>query len=923
MFNSLSQLVPSLAPPPQFTANLFLARALKPTATAATASFSLSNSAESHSSRLSLVHSLQSETLETLEWASVCKQLSALASTAMGFSTAQKARVPVGRTKEESQKLLDQTAAAVDAIAAVGSPPSDFSAIENVSDIVSSAVSGKLLTINELCAVRRTLTAAKGLFEKVKGLDLGADCTDRYLPLIEILKDCDFLVELEKTIGVCIDCKLSIILDTASEDLEIIRSERKRNMENLDSLLKEVSTQIFKSGGIDSPLVTMRRARMCVGVRATHKHLLPGCIVLDASSSGATYFVEPKEAVELNNMEVRLSNAERAEEIGILSFLTSEIAKSEVLIMYLLDKVLEVDLAFARAAYALRMNGVCPIFSSKDLYSGGAGFLAAVDIEGLQHPLLVESSLKNLSDDFASRNPLFSNNGNGVNMISGSLSGRTSDFPVPIDIKIGCGTRVVVISGPNTGGKTASMKTLGLASLMSKAGMYLPAKNHPRLPWFDLVLADIGDHQSLEQNLSTFSGHISRIHNILEVASKESLVLIDEIGSGTDPSEGVALSASILLYLKDRVDLAVVTTHYADLSRLKEKDNQFENAAMEFSPETLQPTYRILWGSTGDSNALSIAKSIGFNQHVIEHAQKWVQRLMPEKQQERKGLLYRSLVEERNRLEAQAKMAASLHSDIMDIYCEIHDEAEDLELRKRALMVKETLQVQQEVQAAKSQMETVLKEFDNRLKIAAADQLNWLIRKSEAAIASVVEAHSPEDDLLVSETSATSFTPRLGEQVYLKRLGDKIATVAEAPGDDGTVLVQYGKIKVRLKKSDIRAIPSADKNATPSSVPRLKQQVGRSRNGETGSGEEVSYGPAVQTSKNTVDLRGMRVEEASYLLDMVLSGRESQSVIFVIHGMGTGVVKERALEILKKHPRVAKYEPESSTNYGCTVAYIK
>lgn len=178
--------------------------------------------------------------------------------------------------------------------------------------------------------------------------------------------------------------------------------------------------------------------------------------------------------------------------------------------------------------------------------------------------------------------------------------------------------------------------------------------------------------KSLEQNLSTFSGHISRIRNILEVASKESLVLIDEIGSGTDPSEGVALSASILLYLKDRVDLAVVTTHYADLSRLKEKDNQFENAAMEFSPETLQPTYRILWGSTGDSNALSIAKSIGFNQHVIEHAQKWVQRLMPEKQQERKGLLYRSLVEERNRLEAQAKMAASLHSDIMDIYCEVN-----------------------------------------------------------------------------------------------------------------------------------------------------------------------------------------------------------------------------------------------------------
>lgn len=177
--------------------------------------------------------------------------------------------------------------------------------------------------------------------------------------------------------------------------------------------------------------------------------------------------------------------------------------------------------------------------------------------------------------------------------------------------------------------------------------------------------------KSLEQSLSTFSGHISRICNILKVASKESLILIDEIGSGTDPSEGVALSTSILQYLKDRVNLAVVTTHYADLSLLKEKDHQFENAAMEFSSETLQPTYRVLWGSIGNSNALSIAKAIGFNQQIIERAQNWVERLKPEKQKERKGLLYRSLIEERNRLEAQAKMAASLHSETRDIYLEV------------------------------------------------------------------------------------------------------------------------------------------------------------------------------------------------------------------------------------------------------------
>lgn len=178
--------------------------------------------------------------------------------------------------------------------------------------------------------------------------------------------------------------------------------------------------------------------------------------------------------------------------------------------------------------------------------------------------------------------------------------------------------------------------------------------------------------KSLEQNLSTFSGHISRICKILEVATKKSLVLIDEIGSGTDPSEGVALSSSILQYLKDRVNLAMVTTHYADLSCLKDKDTCFDNAAMEFSLETLQPTYRILWGCTGDSNALSIAKSIGFDNNIIECAKKWVEKLKPEQQQERRGMLYRSLHEERNRLKAQAERAASVHSEILNIYYEVN-----------------------------------------------------------------------------------------------------------------------------------------------------------------------------------------------------------------------------------------------------------
>ncbi|KAM7263577.1 hypothetical protein ACFE04_001260 [Oxalis oulophora] len=867
----------------------------KPSLTESTRRVSLTESTR----RFSLSKSLQSQTLEILEWSSLCTRLSPFTQTSMGRKVAGDSEIPIGRTLEESRKLLNQTAAAVDFMTEQKqSQPLDLTGIEDISRLIEAAVNSELLSLRELCTVRRTLRYARAVWEK---LQAARDCTDRYASLLDILVQCNFQIELERKIRYCIDCDFSKILNRASEELEIIRSERKRNMEVLDDLLKEASTQIFQAGGIDKPLITTRRSRLCVGIRAAYKHLLPGGVILGTSSSGATYFMEPKEAVELNNMEVQLSISERAEENAILSMLTSEISESSQEIKYLLDRLLEIDLAFARAGYAQLVNGVCPI-----ICSNGVGDLLSVDIEAIKHPLLLDLSQKSSSDALVS---------------SRSFLGGLTDSPVPIDIKVKGGTRVVVISGPNTGGKTASMKTLGLASLMSKAGMYLPAKNNPTLPWFDLVLADIGDHQSLEQNLSTFSGHISRICKILEVVSESSLVLLDEIGSGTDPSEGVALAASILHYLRDHASLSVVTTHYADLSHLKDKDTCFENAAMEFSLETLQPTYKILWGSVGDSNALSIAKSIGFDSKIIEGAQKWMERLVPEKQQERKGLLYKSLMEERDRLKLQVQKTASLHADIMDVYKEIYKEAEDLDGRKTALMAKETRQVEQELEAAKSQIDKVVEDFEKQLTNANPEQFNSLLRKSESAIASIVEAHSMSESFSVAEDDV-SYTPQIGEKVLVRDLGNKLATVIEACSKDDMVLVQYGKIRVRVKKSNIGAIRSSRSNPATKPVSVMKKQ-GQLKSSDVNNGENSSYGPSIQTSKNTIDLRGMRVEEAANELEMAIASRGPKSTLFVVHGMGTGAVKERALEILRNHPRVVEYDQENPTNYGCTVAYIK
>ncbi|KAJ4975318.1 hypothetical protein NE237_000424 [Protea cynaroides] len=885
---------------------------------------SFASTSNAHETRkLKLAEELQRDTERILEWQSVCQQVSNFTSTSMGLTLARNGNLPFGRSREESQKLLNQTTAAL-----LLPRPLDFSGIEDISGIVSSSVLRELRTINELCAVMRTLRSARELFLQLKKFSLDGDSPERYSPLLEIFGNCDFLTDLEQKIGFCIDCNLSVILDRASEDLEIIRLERKRNMENLESLLKEVSTKIFRAGAIDSPLITKRRSRMCVGVRASHKFLLPDGVVLDISSSGATYFMEPRDAVELNNMEVRLSSSEKDEELLILSLLTSEIAESERQIRYLLDRILDVDLAFARAAYARWINGVRPILGTESNNSAQPNKTEnslSVDIESIQHPLLLKSSVKSLSTDPVSESECSIELDRGSRAIDpGRLSGGY-DFPVPIDIKVGHSIKVVVISGPNTGGKTASMKTLGLASLMSKAGMYLPAKNYPRLPWFDLVLADIGDNQSLEKNLSTFSGHISRICKILEVTSKESLVLIDEIGNGTDPSEGVALATSILLYLKDRVNLAMVTTHYADLSSLKEKDPQFENAAMEFCMETLKPTYRILWGSTGDSNALSIAKSIGFDKKVLDGAQKWLERLKPNNQTERKALLYESLMKDRSMLETRARRASSIHSEIMELYHEIQSEAEDLDQRLAALKKKETLQAIYDVKAAKSQIDAVVQNFENQLRSASPDQFNLLIRKSKAAITSIVEAHYRSNGFAAQGMNNSSYIPQIGEQVRVMSLGDKLATVVEAPGDDGTILVQYGKMRVRVKQINIKAPPSGEISSSATRQKRQGQQhrISKKTTAEANKIEESSYGPVVQTSKNTVDLRGMRVDEASHHLNMAIDASRSRTVLFIIHGMGTGVIKEQTLEILSKHPRIAKFEQESPMNYGCTIAYIK
>eukprot|EP01018_Ginkgo_biloba_P034741 Gb_24817 [translate_table: standard] len=898
-------------------------------------------------------NNVEKETLNSLEWQAVCNQVSEFASTSMGFMVAKEGCLPVGSNLHESEELLDQTAAALLLPDAV-----DFSGIQDIRKIVASAVSGNMCTVHEFCSVRKTLHSARSISDRLYNFasefktsldgEIVPQNTKALYPLLKIMDGADFCTDLANELGHCLECTFLSVLDRASPDLAFIRSSRRSNMDAIETLLKETAARVAEAGGMDRPLITKRRSRLCVGVRATHKSLLPGGIVLDVSSSGATYFMEPKDVLNLNNMEVQLAAAERTEELTILGRLTSTIAGAAANITNILERVMAIDFACARARYASFLGAVCPIFSQKEgniassckgktekieISEMGSSF---VDIEGIQHPLLLESALQKPSSLLSSTRLHSSIQKQDASFKKAetldNFDKKKVKFPVPIDIKIGPGKKVVVISGPNTGGKTATMKTLGLAAIMAKAGLFLPAKGQPRLPWFDHVMADIGDNQSLEQSLSTYSGHIRRLCKILEVGTKQSLVLIDEIGSGTDPSEGVALSASILQHLAGLVSLTVVTTHYADLSCLKDKDNRFENAAMEFDIKTLHPTFRILWATTGQSNALDIAQSLGFDPNVLNRAREWVTELLPDRQKERKGGLFQSLSNQKDELQNQARTVATILCEATALYNELLAETEDLDKREAALKSKEEEAVKREVNEVKDRMDKVIANFEKQLHGGDSDFSGEFMKEAQAAITSIIQEYCP--NVMEASHAQTNSPhigiPEIGDQVLIKHLGSKLATVAEAPSkEDGSLLVQLGKLKFRVKISEIEKIVSS-KEAVTTGLISVRQEKQRDFTNERKirgtaplEAEELKFNAAVQTSRNTLDLRGMRVEDAIRETNITIASRRPFSLLFVIHGMGTGAVKEAVLRMLNKHPRVVKFEQESPMNFGCTVVYIK
>lgn len=787
---------------------------------------------------------IQTETLELLEWSRLCQQLATFASTKLGAIVLRALKIP--SSQAESEHLLAQTKE-IYALETQLTTGLSFDGIEDIGDALERAALNGILSGLELLSVATTLLGARTLRRTI-------DNQDGFPILHELIAELRTYPEIEQEIYRCIndDGKVS---ERASPKLAGIRSQQKQVRDRVYEMLQRMMQR--QSTAIQEQVITQRDGRFVIPVKATHKDAIPG-IVHDVSMSGATFYIEPHSTVQLNNQLRQLLRQEQAEEETVRRELTEKIAIATEDLERLLAICTTLDLAAARSRYSNWLKANPPRFTQD-----------AIVLRQLRHPLLIWQNQHE--------------------------QGREV---IPVDLVIQPHIRVVAITGPNTGGKTVTLKTLGLAVLMAKAGLFVPAREPVELPWFEQVLADIGDEQSLEQSLSTFSGHIRRISRILEALNdrSNSLVLLDEVGAGTDPTEGSALATALLKYLAEHAQLAIATTHFGELKALKYQDERFENASVEFDDVSLSPTYRLLWGIPGRSNALAIARRLGLNPEVIESAQTQVGGATEDVNQVIAGL-----EAQRRTQETKAKEAADLLQQAERFYAEVSAKAENLRDRERDLQQAQERAVQDAITQAKAEIAKVIRKLQQGNATAqdaqqATDTLNQLSTK-----------HLPSRQHPAKPKPG--YRPQVGDRVRIPRLG-QTAEVLELVGEDD-LIVRFGIMKMTVPMTDIESL-TGEKVTKPQPEPKPKTAP---------PAQPAAPAPAIRTDRNTFDIRGSRVSDAEIVLDKAIS--EAQTPIWIIHGHGTGKLRQGVHEFLRQHPRVQKFElaERADGGTGVTIAY--
>lgn len=731
-----------------------------------------------------------------------------------------------------AQALLNQTTDAHMLLARFGGPA--FGGIKNVNNALARANAGSVLNTRELLDIGEVLRVIRSL---TQWRSTNAGVSSVLDSLFNALMPNKYL---ESAIFSAIVAE-NEFADSASPTLADIRRKiRIQESKVRDQLDKFTRSSTF-SKYLQDNIVTQRNGRFVVPVKAEHRANVPG-LVHDSSSSGATVFIEPMSVVEANN-EIRVLQSKEKEEIErILCELSATAGDYAESIKSSYEWAIELNLIFAKAQYAYTLKASPAILNDK----------GEINLRGARHPLIDPKKV------------------------------------VAVDVTLGKDFDTLVITGPNTGGKTVSIKTIGLLTMMSMCGLMIPANDRSEISVFDEILADIGDEQSIEQSLSTFSAHMTNIIDIMNAANDRSLVLIDELGSGTDPVEGAALAMAIIEQLNAQGAKIAATTHYAELKAYALETPGVENGCCEFDIKTLRPTYRLLIGVPGKSNALAISEKLGLNESVIKRASD----LVSSENKEFETVVDK-LEETRKRMETEYEQAHILADKAAKEKEEAEKQKKEIALLREKEMEKAKGQALKVVEQAKREAYALLQEVEKLKKEQAKTKdAAELARRARAAVRKGISAiDSAADPIVEIDDDEDYILPRPvepGDTVIIRDLG-KTAKVLAAADKSGNVEVLAGALRTRVKESNLKLTKAEKPNKKPVSTAKFK---GESR--------------LNMEAQARIDLRGMTVEECLMELDMFIdrSLRTGLSEFTIVHGKGTGALRKAVTSYLKSSPYV-------------------
>lgn len=791
---------------------------------------------------------MNQKALETLEYKKIIAQLK------REMGSAASAKLADELTPLTSEKIIKEelrsTTEAVDLIVRKGPLPTG--GLYDIREALLLAKKGGSLTMRQLLEVQNVL----GISSEVVNF-----MHDDALPELKYIGEMvDLIVEftaLEKEISRCILTE-DEMADNASPKLKDIRRSIHQQNQAIKNKLSRIITSSSNKTYLQDAIVTMRDGRYVIPVKQEYRSFFPG-MVHDQSKGGATLFIEPQGVVDLNNKLRELEVEEQLEIARILAELSSRVAEHYREIRSNLELLTKLDFIMAKGKLSCKMHASEPKIDT----DGELRLISA------RHPLIEYKKA------------------------------------VPVDIRIGGDYRTLIITGPNTGGKTVSLKTAGLLVMMAQSGLHIPASHASTLPIFGEVFADIGDEQSIEQSLSTFSSHMKNIVSIIDKASYDSLVLVDELGAGTDPTEGAALAIAILERFYDSGALTMATTHYNELKKYALATSGVENAAMEFDVETLTPTYRLLIGVPGKSNAFEISKKLGLSESVIERASEHIKHGDMEFEN-----VISSIEDDKRKAAADRLDAESMRAEIEERLKKL-EEKEKAISEKRADIISEAKREARELlRETKSAVKDVQKDLRRLQKSGAHTNLNTgALEKSRRKINEAEDLVSEKVVKQVNSEPVSADTLKIGDRVKLLTIGQN-GTILSLPDEKGNLMINIGALKVKARLQDLMLI-----NEGKDRKPQAKSSS--------------KYGSLLRSKSSSVsasiNVMGKNLEDAladveKYLDDVYMAGLD---MVSIIHGRGGGILKDGIRQMLKRKKYVDSYGAASYNDGGEGVTVVR